>query len=129
MGAEEFLEYVSGSKELIEYKKITMDEIKEQLKGGKYLIWIDDKESKDLTPEYMEENSMLFADDFEKALKICTTLQGLERTQYGICKTRFRIDPTNYVCSEDLTEDKAGEIIENIEKTYGPFPPPSPPGT
>ncbi len=90
-------------------------EISEALDGGKFVVWIDDKESA-LTPEYIETHFVAIVDFLEEGYDLCSQLQEKERQANGKAETRFRISSRNkdYVCSEDLDHDAIVKILEKM---------------
>ena len=90
-------------------------EISKALGEGKFVVWIDDKESA-LTPEYVEAHFVAIIDALEDGYNLCSQLQEKERKEYGRATTRFRVSSRSkdYVCSEDLNQDAIVEILNKM---------------
>ena len=87
-------------------------EIVEYAKKCKYILWVDDKIDAELTPDYIEKNTIAIVGDIDYGILICDRLHEKERSNLGRALTRFRISgPSEYVCSEDLSEEQAKKII------------------
>ena len=86
------------------------------LNAGKYVMWVDDKQKADPTPEYLEANFVGFADTPLEGKEYCNQLQRAEREKNGRATTRYRISSLNedYVCSEDLDEPTTRKVVENL---------------
>ena len=87
-------------------------EIVDGLRKGRYVVWIDDKQNAEHTPEYLESHFVSFADTLEEGYEFCTALQEKERSTSGISSTRYRITglKEDFVCSEDLNEETMSRL-------------------
>lgn len=90
-------------------------EISKALDEGKFVVWVDDKESA-LTPEYIETHFVAIVDLLEDGYDLCSQLQEKERQANGRATTRYRISgrSKDYVCSEDMDEDAIIEILKKM---------------
>ena len=90
-------------------------EISKVLDQGKFVVWVDDKESA-LTPEYIEANFVAIVDLLEDGYDLCSQLQEKERKENGRATTRYRISgrSKDYMCSEDMDEDAIVEILKKM---------------
>ena len=91
-------------------------EIIANLREGKYVVWIDDKQDAPLDPEYLEAHFVAFVDSIDGGYKFCDELHTGERNQYGRAITRYRISGLHedQICSEDLTVEEITRITENL---------------
>ena len=83
---------------------------------GKYLVWVDDKIDKKMTPEYLETHTLFIAPSLDYAFDTCRKLQSKEREKTGRAITRYRISSSelaeDHVCTEDLTRDQMEATID-----------------
>ncbi|MCX6816113.1 MAG: hypothetical protein NT120_04660 [Candidatus Aenigmarchaeota archaeon] len=124
----EYLPYEAS--ELIGYKPLSEEEIRNSVNEGKIPIWIDDKKGTPLSHAYMEEHFLGFVNNVGEFHKLCSKLASMERQLYGVAVTRYncRIPGDTIAYSEDLAEDQAVEIRGNMElyASGQSLPPPKP---
>ena len=92
-------------------------EIVEATRSGKYLVWIDDKQNGDLTPEYIEQHFVTLVDSAEEGREFCGRLHEEERNAYGKAITRYRISRgkgEDYTSLEDLSAEDMARIAEGL---------------
>ena len=90
-------------------------EISRALNEGKFVVWVDDKESA-LTPEYIEAHFVAIVDLLEEGYDLCSQLQEKERKEQGRATTRFRVSSRSkdYVCSEDMETGAMIDVLKNM---------------
>ena len=90
-------------------------EISKALDEGRFVVWVDDKESA-LTPEYIEVNFIAVVDTLEDGYDLCSRMQEKERRDQGRATTRYRVSSRgkDYVCSEDMDHHAMIDILNKM---------------